>query len=101
MPLLPSRLRSSSAPMNLRCFSVFAGTSDLLSQLRVTLCRSGSQGHYLMELPYLRQPAGRCVSNAFEPDIGARLTADADRSGRTARASGNGASHDGRGPRGT
>src|SRR3977135_2349073 len=27
---LPSRLRSSSAPMNLRCFSVFAGIVDLL-----------------------------------------------------------------------
>jgi hypothetical protein len=27
---LPSRLRSSSAPMNLRCFSVLAGMQHLL-----------------------------------------------------------------------
>src|SRR5688572_19923338 len=55
---LPSRLRCSSAPMNLRCFSVLAGTLDLL------LHKVGFWAKRFHASPIARNDsqAGRCCS---------------------------------------
>jgi hypothetical protein len=63
---LPSRLRASSAPMNLRCFSVLAGMGRLLSgEPGITL--AGESSRFRKRDPYSCN--GR-VSDGYAVDTG-------------------------------